>query len=92
MTAIRKRAAGEARGQFADIINEAVYSETRTVLERHGKPVAAVVPMSDFEALCEIERVVDVVMAERALAEAEAEGFDKLPTLAELLKELGVRS
>lgn len=44
------------------------------------------------DALCEIERLVDVVMAQCALAEAEAEGFDKLPTLAELLEELGARS
>lgn len=89
MTTVRKRTAGEARGRFADIINEAAYSSTRTVLTRHDKPVAAVIPISDFELLNEIERIIDVEEAKRVIAEAEAEGFDQLTTLDQLLKTLG---
>jgi PHD/YefM family antitoxin component YafN of YafNO toxin-antitoxin module len=89
MPALRKRAAGEVRERFADIINEAVYSSTRTVVMRHDKPVAAVVPIADLELLNEIERMIDVAEAERVIAEAEAEGFDKLMTLEQLLQKLG---
>ena len=38
MTETRKLGAGEARERFADIVNEAAYRETRTVLCRHSKP------------------------------------------------------
>jgi prevent-host-death family protein len=86
---MRKRSAGEARERFADIINEAVYHSTRTVVVRHDKPVAAVIPIADLELLNEIERMIDVAEAERVIAEAEAEGFDKLTTLEQLLEKLG---
>ena len=89
MPAMRKRTAGEVREHFADIVNEAVYSSTRTVVLRHDKPVAAVIPIADLELLNEIERMIDVAEAERVLAEAEAEGFDKLMTLEQLLEKLG---
>jgi prevent-host-death family protein len=89
MAVTRKRAAGEARERFADIINEAAYSSTRTVLTRHDKPVAAVVPISDLELLNEIERMIDVAEAQIVIEEAKAEGFDKLMTLDQLLEKLG---
>jgi hypothetical protein len=40
--------------------------------------------------LNEIERILDVAEAEHAIAEAEAEGFDKLMTLEQLLDKLGL--
>jgi prevent-host-death family protein len=87
--AARKQAAGAARERFADIINEAAYGSTRTVIERYGKPVAAVIPIADLEMLNEIERILDVAEAEGELALAEAEGFDQLTTLEQLLERLG---
>jgi prevent-host-death family protein len=88
MMNVRKRTAGEARSRFADIVNEATYSSTRTILMRHDKPVAVVVPIADLELLNEIERIIDVAEAEQILAEAETAGFDKLTTLDELLEKL----
>jgi len=41
----------EARENFAELINRAAYGKNRIVLTRRGKPLAAVVPISDFEQL-----------------------------------------
>ncbi|HET9295235.1 MAG TPA: type II toxin-antitoxin system Phd/YefM family antitoxin [Gemmatimonadales bacterium] len=40
-----------ARGSFADLVNEVFAFGERIVLERHGKPVAALVPVADLERL-----------------------------------------
>jgi prevent-host-death family protein len=45
---MRKLSAGDARERFAEIVNEAAYADKRTVITRHGKEVAAVVPISDL--------------------------------------------
>jgi prevent-host-death family protein len=74
MAETRKLGAGEARERFADIVSEAAYRETRTVLCRHSKPLAAVVPMADFDVLNELERLIDVEMAKAALEEAKVKG------------------
>jgi PHD/YefM family antitoxin component YafN of YafNO toxin-antitoxin module len=90
MATTRKCAAGEVRENFADIINEAAYSSTRTVVMRHDKPVAAVIPLADLAILEELERIIDVTDAEIAIAEAEAKGFDKMTTLAQLREKIGL--
>jgi prevent-host-death family protein len=33
---------------FAEIVNEAAYADKRTVITRHGKEVAAIVPIADL--------------------------------------------
>jgi prevent-host-death family protein len=40
-----------ARGSFSDLVNEVFAFGERIVLERHGKPVAAIVPVADLERL-----------------------------------------
>lgn len=40
-----------ARGSFADLVNEVYAFGERIVLERHGKPVAAIVSVADLERL-----------------------------------------
>lgn len=40
-----------ARGSFADLVNEVYAFGERIVLERHGKPVAVIVPVADLERL-----------------------------------------
>ncbi|HET6568309.1 MAG TPA: type II toxin-antitoxin system Phd/YefM family antitoxin [Rhodothermales bacterium] len=42
---------GKARRAFSDVINRASYLKERVILTRHGKPVAAIVPIEDVEAL-----------------------------------------
>jgi prevent-host-death family protein len=62
---------GEARDRFSQLINEAAYGAQRVVLTRHGKNVAAVVPISDLDLLNQLERIIDVEQARKALSEAQ---------------------
>jgi prevent-host-death family protein len=72
----------EARAHLADHINRAEQG-TPTVITRNGVPVAAVVPIADFDAL---EEAADVLLAR----EAEAVRAENGPTvtMAELLADL----
>ncbi len=72
----------EARAHLADHINRAEEG-VPTVITRNGAPVAAVVPISDFEAL---EEAADVLLAREAEA-VLAEGGSTV-TMAELLADL----
>lgn len=72
----------EARAHLADHSNRAEEG-VPTVITRDGAPGAAVVPISDFEAL---EEAGDVMSA-RAAEAVPAEGGTTV-TLAELLAEL----
>ena len=40
-----------ARSNFSDLLNEVLIYGERVVLERHGKPVAALVSVADLERL-----------------------------------------
>ena len=59
----------ELRKGTADIINRATYKSERTVITKHSKPVAAVVPIEDAELLEALEDAVDIQLAREALAE-----------------------
>ncbi|MFE5327917.1 type II toxin-antitoxin system Phd/YefM family antitoxin [Embleya sp. NPDC056575] len=72
----------EARAHLADHISRAEHG-TPTVITRNGVPVAAVVPIADFEAL---EEAADVLLAREAEA-VLAEGGPTV-TMAELLADL----
>jgi mRNA interferase RelE/StbE len=43
--------ASKARESFSDTVNRVSYRGERIVLERRGKPIAALVPVADFELL-----------------------------------------
>ncbi|WP_407565316.1 type II toxin-antitoxin system Phd/YefM family antitoxin [Streptomyces sp. 184] len=72
----------EARAHLADHINRAEQG-TPTVITRNGAPVAAVVPIADFEAL---EEAADVLLAREAGA-VLAEGGPTV-SMAEMLAGL----
>lgn len=72
----------EARARLADHINHAEKG-TPTVITRNGEPVAALVPIADFDAL---EEAADVLLAREAEA-VLAEGCPTV-TMAELLADL----
>lgn len=48
-----------ARSNFSDLLNEVLVYGERIVLERHGKAVAALVPVADLEALEAMEGQAD---------------------------------
>lgn len=58
----------QARGTFSETINRVAYGKERVVLERRGKAVAAIVPMADIELLEQLEDLIDLEAARRALA------------------------
>ncbi len=64
----------EARKDFAEVINKAVYAHERTVITRHEQPVAAVISIDEMrllDALMErYEDERDVADATSALCEA----------------------
>ena len=89
----------EAKNHFSDVLRRAEYGGERVVVERHGKPVAAIVSTDDLRQLEAAENAVDLRDARAALAEAKERGTIPLDTvlrkhgLAHLLvqQELPVR-
>ncbi len=61
----------EARDQLGDLVNGAAYGDERIVLTRHGRPVAALVPIA---VLHEIEDAEDAADLGAALAAANESG------------------
>ena len=78
-------AATEARTDFADIVNKVAFGGERIRLHRHGKDVAALVPIKDLRLIEDLENRMDLDEARAALAE-------KAPrvTWKRLKKELGL--
>jgi len=78
--------ASEARIRFAEVVNDVAYRGERVVLQRHGKDVAAVVPVEDLALLEELEDRIDLEAARKALR-------DKKPAIAwdALKRELGIK-
>jgi len=62
-----------ARQQFADLINRAAYRGERFVLQRRKKPIAAVIPIEEYDFLErmieERENAIDVRLARKARKE-----------------------
>ncbi|MCX5674462.1 MAG: type II toxin-antitoxin system Phd/YefM family antitoxin [Planctomycetota bacterium] len=75
----------KARGQFAELINQAAYRGRRVALKRRGKTVAAIVPAEDLAALEALEDRLDIEAAKKALAESN----ERIP-YEKVRKELGL--
>ena len=64
----------EARENLAEILNRVAYAKDRVRITRHGKEVAAVVPIEDLERIELMENESDIRAAEEALKEAREKG------------------
>ena len=73
---------GQLRQRLADTLNRASYAKDPIVVERNGQPVAAIVPLTDLDALEALEDAADA----RAADEAKVEGGAMSP--AEFLDKL----
>ncbi len=61
----------DARKKFADLIGQVQFGGERFTIEKHGKPVAALVSAEDYEILEELEDRALLKMALEALEEYE---------------------
>jgi len=48
---MKKREASRVRQEFSDTLNEVAFGHDRIVLSRHGKDIAAIVPMVDLDLI-----------------------------------------
>ncbi len=64
----------EAREQLSTVISRAAFTKERVILTRHGKAIAAVVPIEDVELLERLESRIDLEDARAALAEVKKKG------------------
>lgn len=60
---------GEVRNTFAEYVNRASYRGERIIIQRRGKPVAALVPIEDVELLERLEDEADIKAAKKARKE-----------------------
>ncbi len=71
----------DAKNHFSDVLRRAEYGGERVIVERHGKPVAAIVSTEDLRQLEAAENAVDLRDAQAALAEAKGRGTIPLDTV-----------
>jgi prevent-host-death family protein len=64
----------EAKNRFSDVLRRAEYGGERVIVERHGKPVAAIVSTDDLRRLEATEDAADLRDSRAALAEAKERG------------------
>ena len=80
----------KAREEFPELVTRAVLVKERTIVSRHGKDVAAVIPIEDLRLLERLSKEemdrVDLADALEALQEAKKKGTVPLD---DLIKELG---
>ncbi len=76
----------QARSGFSEIVNDVAFRGVRVVLQRHGKDVAAIVPIADFELLEDMEDRIDLDLARKALREK-----DSPISFGKLKRELGLK-
>jgi prevent-host-death family protein len=62
-------AASELRKELSATLNRVAYGKDRVVLHRHGKDLAAIIPIDDLEVLEKLEDRIDLEEARRALAD-----------------------
>ncbi|MCB2200156.1 type II toxin-antitoxin system Phd/YefM family antitoxin [bacterium] len=82
-----EKTASEARQNFAELINQVAFGGERVMIHRHGKELAAVVPMGDLSLLNDLETRIDLDDARNALKEAQEQGT---VSLEELKQQLGL--
>lgn len=83
-------AASKARDEFADTLNRVAYGRERIVLRRHGKDLAALVPIEDLALIEKLEDAADVLEARKVLAEMKRKGEKAIP-YEKARRELGLK-
>ena len=87
MTAPTAVSVADARSDLADLLNRVAYGKERLVITRHGRELAALVPIEDLQLVNRLRRFVARKDVARALAELDA---GKAPSWEQLRDELGL--
>lgn len=66
---MKELSSSDIRNDFSEAINRVAYNKERIAVNRHGKKVAALVPMEDLDLLERIEEQSDLRAARRAMKE-----------------------
>ena len=77
----------ELRDRLSEIVGRCAYGGDRFVVKRHGKPVAAIVPIEDMYVAQYVEDQLDSSEYRRAL---EAGELEKTRPWSEIKAELGL--
>lgn len=88
ITSVRKYTVTEARDNFKDVVDGVVYTRQPAIVTKHGNEAVAVVPYEALELLTQIETLLDLHKAGKALDDYNREGG---VSLRKLKKELGLK-
>ncbi|MBM3498588.1 MAG: type II toxin-antitoxin system Phd/YefM family antitoxin [Armatimonadetes bacterium] len=74
----------DLRRDLARVVNSVAFGKERVVVERHGKPLVAVVPLGDLELIEKLEDHLLAEQCERILSDPEEEWIPWEQAKAEL--------
>lgn len=77
----------DARIEFSDVVSRVEYAGERAVLQRHGKEVAAIVPIVDVVLLELLQEQFDIEETRTSLTDSLKRGTS---SLSGLRRELGL--
>ena len=87
MTTVPAVSVADARNSLADILNRVAYGKERVVITRHGKQLAAIVPIEDLQLANRLRRFVARKDVDRALRDLDA---GRARSWEQLREELGL--
>ena len=87
MTAVSAITVADARSGLAELLNRVAYGKERLVITRHGREIAAIVPVEDLQLASRLRRFVARKDVARALADLDA---GKSASWDKLRQELGL--
>jgi prevent-host-death family protein len=65
---------GDARKNLAELLNRVAYGKERVIVTRHGKEVAAIVPMEELGVIDRLRSVLRSRAVKAALEDVEVRG------------------
>ena len=81
MSAVTAISVADARSDLAELLNRVAYGKERLVITRHGREIAAIVPVEDLKLADRLRRFVsrkDVARALDDLDSGNAASWEKL--------------
>ena len=73
----------DAKEELSELVSRVSLQQERVILTRRGAPLAALIPITDFQQLQALQNQADVEEALNALEEAREKGFLPLDVLSQ---------